>query len=533
VYDPVTNVWTSLPIPSTILNPGQTSPATGGLQRFSDSNSEILANGSVMIMPVSPRLSATPVIYDPATNMWSNGPLLVRGVYQDEASWVKLPDQSILTIDPFGTNSERYIPSSNTWINDGIVPVSLYDPFGMELGAALLLPSGKTFNLGSTGHTALYTPSGTTAPGTWTAGPDIPNSQGTPDAPAAMMVNGKILCAVSPVPTSANHFPTPTKFVEYDPVANAFTSVNAPVGQSDNIPSYKGAMLDLPDGTVLYSHWGTDVYVYQSAGVAIPDGKPTVLTVSPNPDGSYHLTGLGLNGISEGAAYGDDLQMSSNYPLVRLSDASGNVYYARTYNWSSTGVMTGSQVVSTEYTLPANLPPGQYSLLVVANGFPSDPFCTTPGISQDPVAQTACSGESASFSVMASGSGPLAYQWRRGTAILMNGGNISGADTDTLVINPVGPLDAGTDYNCLVSNSCGTSTSAQVELVVSNCPPACYPNCDGSTIPPILNVNDFICFQAAFAAGDPYANCDSSSTPPVLNVNDFICFQAAFAAGCR
>ncbi|MFN0133934.1 MAG: GC-type dockerin domain-anchored protein [Phycisphaerales bacterium] len=60
----------------------------------------------------------------------------------------------------------------------------------------------------------------------------------------------------------------------------------------------------------------------------------------------------------------------------------------------------------------------------------------------------------------------------------------------------------------------------------------CYANCDNSTVAPILNVNDFICFQNAFAAGDPSANCDGSTTPPVLNVNDFICFQNAFAAGC-
>jgi hypothetical protein len=60
----------------------------------------------------------------------------------------------------------------------------------------------------------------------------------------------------------------------------------------------------------------------------------------------------------------------------------------------------------------------------------------------------------------------------------------------------------------------------------------CYPNCDASTAPPVLNVNDFLCFQSKFAAGDPYANCDHSTTPPVLNVNDFLCFQTQFAAGC-
>jgi hypothetical protein len=61
---------------------------------------------------------------------------------------------------------------------------------------------------------------------------------------------------------------------------------------------------------------------------------------------------------------------------------------------------------------------------------------------------------------------------------------------------------------------------------------SCYANCDGSTAPPVLNVNDFICFQARFAAGASYANCDGSTAPPILNVNDFVCFQAKFAAGC-
>ncbi|MFN0130964.1 MAG: GC-type dockerin domain-anchored protein [Phycisphaerales bacterium] len=61
---------------------------------------------------------------------------------------------------------------------------------------------------------------------------------------------------------------------------------------------------------------------------------------------------------------------------------------------------------------------------------------------------------------------------------------------------------------------------------------ACYANCDSSTAPPILNVNDFICFQNLFAASSTVANCDGSTTPPILNVNDFTCFLNAFAAGC-
>jgi hypothetical protein len=61
---------------------------------------------------------------------------------------------------------------------------------------------------------------------------------------------------------------------------------------------------------------------------------------------------------------------------------------------------------------------------------------------------------------------------------------------------------------------------------------SCYANCDNSTIAPILNVNDFVCFTNRYAAADAYANCDASTIAPVLNVNDFVCFTNKYAAGC-
>jgi autotransporter-associated beta strand protein len=363
VYDPVKNQWTY---------------TAYAWQSFSDSVSKILPDGRVLVAPVGPVPSGTTIIYDPISDSWHSGGKLYRGSYQDEASWVKLPDDSILTIDPFGTNSERYLPASNTWINDGVVPVALYDPYGGELGAAFLLADGRAFFLGSSGHTALYTPTGSTAPGIWTRGPDFPNGQGTPDAPAAMMVNGKILCVTSPKPTSSSHFPTPASFYEYDPVANSFTNVTFPTGITDLLP-YTTRMLDLPDGTVLFSESSRQLYLYQPDGSPLAAGKPVISSISLNNDGSYHLVGSLLNGISEGAAYGDDAQMNSNYPLVRLTNSSGSVFYARTYNWSSTSTMTGNRPLSTEFTLPSNVAPGTFSLVVSANGNASDAvtFTTT------------------------------------------------------------------------------------------------------------------------------------------------------------
>jgi hypothetical protein len=65
-----------------------------------------------------------------------------------------------------------------------------------------------------------------------------------------------------------------------------------------------------------------------------------------------------------------------------------------------------------------------------------------------------------------------------------------------------------------------------------SCPRPCYANCDNSTAPPILNINDYSCFINRFAAGDSWANCDGSTAPPILNVNDFACFVNKYAAGC-
>ncbi len=373
VYDPVADSWTQLPIPTSVLNPAASS-AIGGTQKFYDADAITVANGSVLISPVFPPAFGATILYNPLTNLWSRGPTLANGqVYMDEATWVKLPDQSILTIDPFTTTSQRYIPATNTWIPDSNVPVSIYDPFGGEMGGGFLLPDGRAWMIGALPHTAYYTPSGTTAPGTWTAGPDIPGNHGVPDGPAAMLVTGKVLLAVSPTPTSADHFPSPVTFYEFDPATNTYTPQQAPNGASDPTPAYTCLMLALPDGNVLYSHFGTDVYVYSPVGAPIAAGKPVIQSITQTGDRTFHLTGTGLNGISQGASYGDDAQMDSNYPLVRFTDGAGNVYYGRTFDWSSTAVRTGAQVLTTEFKLPPALPAGQYNPVVVANGIASDP----------------------------------------------------------------------------------------------------------------------------------------------------------------
>jgi hypothetical protein len=113
--------------------------------------------------------------------------------------------------------------------------------------------------------------------------------------------------------------------------------------------------------------------------------------------------------------------------------------------------------------------------------------------------------------------------------VLTATGGISG--TFSSIVPPAGS-PAGLSFEAVY-----TPTSVIVQVASSTC----YANCDGSTTPPVLNVDDFTCFinQYAAAQGLPhaqqvthYANCDGSTIAPVLNVDDFTCFINAFAAGC-
>jgi len=523
LYDPVANTWTTINPPTTIMDPSVNSPVVSLTQQFYDGNSEILDNGNVLFMPVAPKSSGIPILYNPVLNQWANAKKLFRGSYQDEATWLKLPDDSILTIDPFGVNSERYCPAASyAWVNDSNVPVALYDSFGFEMGGGALLPNGKAIIIGSTGNTAIYTPTGTTSPGTWVAGPVIPNGRGEPDGPSCMMVNGKLLFIASAAPTSANHFPSPSYFYEYDYVTNTITQVpnhlNVANG-SDNVSTYLGLMLQLPDGNVLYSHQNSDVYVYNPGGTPLAMGKPVVQSISKNGDGSFHLSGTGLNGINEGACYGDDWQMATNYPLVRINHSNGNTYYARTYNWSSTSVMTGSRVLTTEYKLPAGLPAGSYTLRVIGNGFASDAV-TSPTVGTAPQSHNGCVGGSTTFTAAGAGTPAFTYQWRKGATVLTNGGNISGADTATLTINPIGPGDAVSNYNCVISNAVGSVTTGNAALTFC----AADFNCDG-----FLDFTDFDDFVSAFESGSAGGDFNGDG---FLDFTDFDEYVAAFDAGC-
>jgi len=81
--------------------------------------------------------------------------------------------------------------------------------------------------------------------------------------------------------------------------------------------------------------------------------------------------GKQLNGLSQGAAYGDDAQAATNFPLVRITDSTGAVVYCRTHTFSTMGVATGSTIVSALFDIPSTIALGPAKLVVVTNGIAS------------------------------------------------------------------------------------------------------------------------------------------------------------------
>lgn len=149
----------------------------------------------------------------------------------------------------------------------------------------------------------------------------------------------------------------------------------------------------------------------------------------------------------------------------------------------------------------------------------SEPDCA-PTISQDPQGATVMAGTKATFTVVADGS-DLTYQWRRDGVDLADGGSISGATTDTLVIAGALPADAG-DYDVVVENPCGQMASAPATLTVTVCPV-------DITMDGVLTLEDFVAFRNAYVAGDMAADFDGSGD---LTLGDFVAFRNAYVAGC-
>ena len=363
IYDPDKDTWTA-------VNP----PA--GWNNIGDAQAILLANGTYTQADCCEGVNQA--YFDPKTLKWTNLTNTGKVDRFDEEGWGLLPNGDILTVDAIDApNSEVFNPATKKWTSAGSTIVRLEDPGSQEVGPFVLRPDGTVFAAGaapagSPGHTAIYN----TATKKWKAGPDFPLVNGVAlacdDAPSAVERNGKVI-----VMTGPPVFGTGAVFFEWD--GTKLTKIAGPPNGA-NDGAFYGHFLELPTGHLLFSDFSTDLEVFFPKGNANRAWAPKITSVpaTVTHGQTYVVKGTQFSGLTNGAAYGDDFQDSTNYALVRITNnTTKHVFYAKTTNPSSYAVQTGTLAESTNFTVPASIETGASTLEVVTNGIPSDPAAVT------------------------------------------------------------------------------------------------------------------------------------------------------------
>ena len=176
-------------------------------------------------------------------------------------------------------------------------------------------------------------------------------------------------------------------------------------------------------------------------------------------DGTWHhfalarvsgVTRLFLDGAQEGSDYSD----STNYQIGSNGFVWGN------YSVSAVDVALRGYLDDCRITIGA----GRYAATFTppTEAFDLGPY--GPTIDTQPSADSVVEGETASFSVTASGTGTLSYQWYETTA-----GAISGATSSTYAFT-ASLADDGNGYYCAVTDDNGTTNTDTAALEVTEAP---------------------------------------------------------------
>jgi hypothetical protein len=384
IYNPVTNTWKKVAPPT-------------GWTNIGDAQSDVLADGSFLLSQAcqncttsTPILTKDEAIFNATGLNWLTVPGQGKIDPNDEEAWSLEPDGQLLTVDTWLTPATQlFTPTSLSWSFAGDTVKSPVDTPAAEIGPATVLPGGNVFVVGAgtsrdiaparcttdkPAPTALYD----YAAGKWMRGPDIPTLTGmqwdSADGPASILPDGNVLFDASPCVYNG-----PIVFYLYDTSSNSLTPVpDVPTAGTDS--TYNTRLLALPNGQVLFDDGSRNMEVYTAGGTPNPAWAPAVTSISTTtlvPGKNASLSGIQLAGLSQGAAYGDDVQDNTNFPLVRITNTgSGAVTYARTFGWTSVSDAPGA-ASSTKFSVTATTPPGPSTLVVIANGIASRPVPVT------------------------------------------------------------------------------------------------------------------------------------------------------------
>jgi hypothetical protein len=153
------------------------------------------------------------------------------------------------------------------------------------------------------------------------------------------------------------------------------------------------------------------------------------------------------------------------------------------YHWRLNGTnlvdgngITGATTNVLRISLAQTTNSGNYTVVVtnLAGSVTSSVVTLTvtnipPAITHQPTSQTNGVGTIVTLAVTATGTAPLSYQWQVNGTNLVDGGSISGATTNNLIINTVQTNNSG-NYTVIVTNLGGSVTSSVATLTVASSP---------------------------------------------------------------
>jgi hypothetical protein len=269
----------------------------------------------------------------------------------------------------------------------------------------------------------------------------------------------------------------------------SITVTETPVAPTITVPPSNVTVTAPAAATFTVSASGTPPLSYQwkKGGIAIP-GATTASYTTPATSFSDHgaqFTVTVSNAL--GNAVGGPATLSVNAaPIITVQPANRSVAAPATATFSVTATGTApltyqwkkgttpiSGAVAATYTTPATTAgdSGSTFSVTVSNAFGSSPsssatltVSTPPVITLQPANQTVLAPATASFSVTATGTAPLSYQWRR------NAVNIGGAIASGYTTPATAFTDHGAQYSVVVSNAGGSATSNPATLTVNAAP---------------------------------------------------------------
>ena len=216
------------------------------------------------------------------------------------------------------------------------------------------------------------------------------------------------------------------------------------------------------------------VMVSNSAGSVTSNAATLTVSAAAAPVVSFSPTSLTFGSQTVGtssAAQFITLTNTGNATLTFSATASGDFALASLGTCGSSLAAASSCTIGVKFT--PTVAGSRTGTLTLTDNASSSPQTVTlsgtgvtassvaPTITTPPASQSVTTGQTATFTVVASGTAPLSYQWQK------NGTAISGATSPSYTTPATTSSDNGAQFNAVVSNVAGSVTSTAATLTVT------------------------------------------------------------------